>query len=322
MPATEPQVIDLPALMAAVTLPEAVEAVEQAFRALARHLPRNQVRQPSPIGLDLPAGQIHVKSAQLGPDQPVVVKVATGFPGNPAHGLPAGDGAMMVFDPNTGRLTTVLLDRGWLTDVRTAATATIAVRCLSRPPRRLALLGTGIQADLTLRTLDSVGLLPPDVVVWGRNPVAAQRIADHHVGRTAIQVVTGAQQAVDGADVVITVTAARQSVLAGAWLAADALVVAVGADSLGKRECDADVLTRSSRIVSDSRDQAIRLGELQHAVDLDSSPIVELADLVVLPSAVSGIQLCDLTGVGATDAAVAALAVQLCRPSPRAEASS
>lgn len=317
MPATEPHIISLPALIAAVTLPEAVIAVEQAFRLLARH----QVRQPSPIGLDLPAGQIHIKSAQLSPEQPVVVKVATGFPRNPAQGLPAGDGAMMVLDPNTGQLKAVLLDRGWLTDLRTAATTAIAVRTLSHPSRRLGLLGTGVQADLTLHTLDSVGLLPPDIVIWGRDPVAAQRLADRHADRSAALVAAeSVQMAVDGADLVITVTAAREPILAGAWLTANALIIAVGADSPGKRECDADVLTRASRIVTDSRDQAIRLGELQHAVDPASYPIVELAHLVAQPDVVSGIQLCDLTGVGAADAAVGALAVQRCRPAPPGEA--
>ncbi len=69
---------------------------------------------------------------------------------------------MLILDQDTGRLRAVLLDHGWLTDVRTAATTTVAVRHLtaSRLPRRLAVLGTGVQADLTLSTLAAVELLP------------------------------------------------------------------------------------------------------------------------------------------------------------------
>lgn len=77
-----PAVLDLPTLIGAVTLPEAVTAVEEAFRALAHHT----VLQPAATWLGLPGGEVHVKSAQLGPHQRVVVKVATGFAGNPGRG--------------------------------------------------------------------------------------------------------------------------------------------------------------------------------------------------------------------------------------------
>ncbi len=77
-----PAVLDLPTLIGAVTLPEAVTAVEEAFRALAHRT----VLQPAATWLELPGGEVHVKSAQLAPHQPVVVKVATGFAGNPPDG--------------------------------------------------------------------------------------------------------------------------------------------------------------------------------------------------------------------------------------------
>jgi ornithine cyclodeaminase/alanine dehydrogenase-like protein (mu-crystallin family) len=311
-----PAVLDLPALIGAVTLPEAVTAVEEAFRALAHRT----VLQPAPTSLGLPGGEVHVKSAQLGPGQPVVVKVATGFAGNAARRLPPGDGAMVVLHPDTGQVRAVLLDHGWLTDVRTAAATAVAVRHLAGPTprRRLALLGTGVQADLTLSTLATVGLLPAETAVWGRNLAAARRLAGQHVetgGR--ISATSSAQHAVEGADLVITVTAARSPVLSGAWLAPDALVVAVGADTRGKRECDAQVLTRATRIVVDSLQQATRLGELQHApTSRLNAPVVDLADLVAAPTGphADGIQVCDLTGVGATDAAIAAVALNNSRP--------
>ncbi len=311
-----PPVLDLPTLTRAVTLPDAVTAVEDAFRALAQRT----VLQPPPTGLDLPGGEVHVKSAQLGPHQPVVVKIASGFGGNPQRGLPAGDGVIVVLDPDTGQLRAVLLDHGWLTDVRTAAATAVAVRHLAGPlPReRLAVLGTGVQADLTLRTLGAVGLLPAQTAVWGRDPAAAQQLVDRHV-RTAdrITATPAARQAVDGADLVITVTAARAPVLSGAWLAPDAFVVAVGADSPGKRELDAQVLTRATRVVVDSPEQSAQLGELQHtpAGGL-TAPVMELGDFVAAPTRIHarGIQVCDLTGVGAADAAITALALKAAAP--------
>jgi ornithine cyclodeaminase/alanine dehydrogenase-like protein (mu-crystallin family) len=110
-----------------------------------------------------------------------------------------------------------------------------------------------VQANLTLSTLAAVGLLPAETGVWGRNVAAAQSLAGRH-GKTGgrISGTSSAEHAVEGADLVITVTAARSPVLSGTWLAPDALVVAVGADSPGKRECDAQVLTRATRVVVDS----------------------------------------------------------------------
>lgn len=309
--AAAPVVVGLDQIQAAVTLPAAVTAVEGAFRALAR----GHVTQPPPMGLELPAGQVHVKSAQLGHGQPVVVKVATGFPGNTDRGLASGDGLMLALDPGTGGVTAVLLDRGWLTDVRTAAATAVAVRYLaSAPLRRLALLGTGVQARLTLRTLDAVGLLPGDVAVWGRAASSTEHLVGHpDLNRLRLTVASSARAAVHDADLVITVTAAREPVLRGDWLTDRALVIAVGADSPGKRECDDTVLRRARRVIVDDREQSTHVGELQHHTASRAAPphVLELGAVLLDPDAAdsAGIRLCDLTGLGAHDAAIAALAL-------------
>lgn len=305
-----PLVLDLETIQAAVALPAAVPAVEDAFRTLAQ----GGVTQPSAMGLDLPAGEVHVKAAHLGPGHLLVVKIATGFPGNVQQGLPSGDGLMVALDPGTGRVAAVLLDRGWLTDVRTAAATAVAVRHLSSTPaQRLALLGTGVQADLTLRVLDAVGLLPPEVAVWGRSPGNAERLLGRPgLADLGLTVAEAPRHAVDGADLAITTTGAREPVLQGDWLTDSALIVAVGADSPGKRECDKVVLDRVNRIVVDDLRQAARLGELQHAaVGTTTGRVVELGTLLIRRHGdhSAGITLCDLTGLGVQDAAVAALAL-------------
>jgi ornithine cyclodeaminase len=118
-----------------------------------------------------------------------VIKVATGFASNTAVGLSTGDGATIVLDPRTGHLQTVLMDRGWLTDVRTAAAVAVACRHLTRTaPARLAIRGTGVQAELTVRTLDAIGALPPQVAIWGRSYDKATRLA-HALGSTTREIV-------------------------------------------------------------------------------------------------------------------------------------
>lgn len=310
MTTAAPVVLDLETIQAGVALPAAVQAVEGAFRTLAQ----GEVTQPPAMGLELPAGEIHVKAAHLGLGHLLVVKIATGFPGNVGQGLPSGDGLMVALDPGTGQVAAVLLDRGWLTDVRTAAATAVAVRHLSSAPaQRLALMGTGVQAGLTLRVLHAVGLLPPEVAVWGRTPGNAERLVGlQGLADLGLRVVGAARDAVDGADLVITATGARVPVLRGDWLGENALVITVGADSPGKRECDEVVLGRAARIVVDDVGQAGRLGELQHAAEgTMTGRVVELGALLVGRHAghSAGITLCDLTGLGVQDAAVAALAL-------------
>lgn len=315
-------IVSLDVIRSAVSLAAAVDAVEAAFRTQG-HGP---IVQPTPMGPDLTGGQVHVKAAQLGRHRPVVIKVATGFPGNTAEGLAPGDGVMIVLNPGTGHLQAVLMDRGWLTDVRTAAAVAVAVRHLTRTtPARLAILGTGVQAELTVRTLDATGLLPPQVAIWGRSHDKSTRMAQTLATATATVTATReivapptAAEAVAGADIVITTTSSRTPILRGEWLSDHALVIAVGADSIGKRECDDTVLRRATQFVTDNSEQSAQLGELQHLPDdCRSTPAVELGALLARNAHASpqGIQLVDLTGIGAQDAAIAELALaSTCRP--------
>jgi len=303
-------VMDLDDIRAAVTLADAVAVVESAFRTQGN----GRIVQPPPMGLDLPAGQIHVKAAQLGPDRPVVIKVATGFPVNSTDGLIPGDGAMIVLNPRTGHLQALLVDRGWLTDVRTAAAVAVAVRHLTRtPPTHLAILGTGVQAELTVRVLDEIGVLPPHVSIWGLSRQKATSLAQALATTTfEIAVPSTAADAVTDADIVITTTSSRTPILRGEWLSDHALVIAVGADSIGKRECDDTVLRRATRFVTDNCEQSAQLGELQHLPDdCRATRTVELGVLLSQKDHASpqGIQLVDLTGIGAQDAAIAELAL-------------
>jgi len=121
-----------------------------------------------------------------------------------------------------------------------------------------------------------------------------------------------AADAVTDADIVITTTSSRTPILRGEWLSDHALVIAVGADSIGKRECDDTVLRRATRFVTDNCEQSAQLGELQHLPDdCRATRTVELGVLLSQKDHASpqGIQLVDLTGIGAQDAAIAELAL-------------
>ena len=130
-------------------------------------------------------------------------------------------------DPATG-LPTAVVDGGPITAQRTAAVSGVVMRHFSEPAttRVVAIVGAGVQGHSHAEVV--TGLLPDaDVVVYDRHPERAEALAATLAGRTA----ASAQEAVDGADVVITaVTFARpedRQPMTGEWLRDDALVVAV-----------------------------------------------------------------------------------------------
>ncbi|NJD09160.1 MAG: ornithine cyclodeaminase family protein [Gemmatimonadetes bacterium] len=298
-------------LRARVREPAARMAAERAFRALAS----DAVVVPPPVHLPIAesAGEVHIKSAYLAGSRSFTVKIASGFYRNPELGLPSGSGLLLVFDARTGFPLALLRDNGYLTDLRTGAAGALAARLLAPPVlERVAVLGSGAQAGFQLRALAGVRSWA-ETVIWSRNPehaAARSRELEQELGVRTSPAATVAE-AVAGAELVITVTPSREPLLQATWLRSDATVIAVGADGPGKRELAVDVLLRADKVIADSCAQCRRLGELQHVPD-GVQVHGELGE--VLTGRVAGREgdeliVCDLTGVGAQDAAIAEAAL-------------
>ena len=124
-----------------------------------------------PVGeLMLEKGEVHIKYGCITGGRYYVVKVASGFYGNPALGLASSNGLMLVFDQATGALETVLLDEGMLTDVRTAVAGAVAARYLApRHVEHIGVIGTGMQARLQMQYL--MPIVPcRKLIACGRTP--------------------------------------------------------------------------------------------------------------------------------------------------------
>jgi ornithine cyclodeaminase/alanine dehydrogenase-like protein (mu-crystallin family) len=302
-------------IRAAVDDPTALASAERAFSALAR----GAARVPAPVGLDLadPPGEIHVKGAALDGSPVFAFKVATGFYGNAARGLPTGAGLVLVFDADTGFPLALLADNGYLTDLRTAAAGALAVRHLA-PGRPLiaAVLGAGVQARLQLRVMRLVRTFT-EVRVWSPRE-ESRRAYTATMGAVLGAPVTVAEsvgEAVRKADLVVTATPSREPLLLPDMLEPGATVVALGSDGPGKRELAAEVVATADKVVTDVTAQCARLGELHHAVDAGLMSVgdvwAELGQVVVgdRPGREGDETIvCDLTGVGAQDAAIAEVA--------------
>ena len=309
------KIIEEREIRTAVGPTEALAAAERAFRALAE----GRVVQPAPLGLELAEvhGEVHVKGAYLRGSPIFALKVATGFYDNTARNLPTGAGLFLVFDATTGFPLALLRDNGYLTDLRTGAAGGLAARHLaSQRIRKVAVLGSGTQARHQARCLALVRRWDT-TSAWSptRDHLEAycREMADE-IG-LPFQPAPTPEEAVRGADLVVTTTPSRRPILQAGWLAAHATVIAVGSDGPDKQELAAECLARADKVVADRLSQCVELGEIHHAVRhglLDPGRVyAELGDIVAgKKPGREGDELiiCDLTGVGAQDAAIAEVA--------------
>jgi ornithine cyclodeaminase/alanine dehydrogenase-like protein (mu-crystallin family) len=175
------------------------------------------------------------------------------MPGNPARGLDAHQGIVTLFDGEIG-VPTAILDASAITEVRTAAVTAVATRLLAREDSRvLAILGAGVQAKAHLDSL--LGVREFDSIrVYAPTEAHARRlVARAPAGGPTVIVSASAQDAVRGADVVVTSTSSREPVLRREWLAPGTHVNAVGASSPTAREIDVETVAASA-LFCDSRE--------------------------------------------------------------------
>lgn len=305
-------------IRAAVDDRAALTSAERAFGALAR----GEALVPPPLGVDLAKvrGEIHVKGAYLDGAPVFAFKVATGFYDNAAAGLPTGAGIVLVFDASTGFPLCVLADNGYLTDLRTAAAGALATRLLSPDrPLRVGVLGSGVQARLQLRLISQVRRVE-SLKVWSPRPASRTAYAAEMAKTLGVDVTPVSDPALAATDVdlLVTATPSRDALIAASMLRPGVTIVALGSDGPDKRELDDDILAGANKVVTDRTDQCVRLGELHHAVEAGALTRDDVhAELgQVLTGKRTGrerddeIIVCDLTGVGAQDAAIAEAAFQ------------
>jgi ornithine cyclodeaminase/alanine dehydrogenase-like protein (mu-crystallin family) len=300
-----------------------IDAVQEAFAAYSD----GRASLPDVISLEVAEreAEIHVKAGYVAGGEHYAVKFAAGFPHNDELGLRTSDGAVMVFDAETGAPTALLLDHGCITDVRTGAAGGVAARWLA-PKRvvRVAVIGTGEQSR---RQLEALAVVRPgfrEVRVWGRSAQHADRRVSSLGAEPflpkgcVVERSESLTEACDGAHVIVTCTASTAALVSGTDLGRGAHVTALGSDGVGKQELDPAILRGADVLVADSRDQCVRLGELQHAPELvQEGAVVELGEVVSgkAPGRASDEQdtVCDLTGVGVQDVAAASLVVRRAR---------
>jgi ornithine cyclodeaminase/alanine dehydrogenase-like protein (mu-crystallin family) len=189
------------------------------------------------------------------------------MPGNPARGLDAHQGLVTLFDGETG-MPTAILDASAVTAVRTAAVTAVATGALARPDAAtLAVLGAGTQGRAHLRALAGVRAFER-VRVYAPTSAHAEEAADAATaaGLAGVTVAASAQEALRDADVVVTVTSAREPVLRREWLKPGAHLNAVGASSPQNREIDTATVAASALFCDSRESLRNEAGEFRLAV--------------------------------------------------------
>ena len=312
------RIVDEPSLRAVVTPAVAVRAMRDAFRADGE----GRAHVPPVINLDVPSGpgEFHIKTALIDGFPRVAVKIASGFYDNPSKGLPSGSGIMAVFDAGTGLPEAVLLDNGFLTDIRTGAAGAIAADVLARPHVEcVGVLGSGIQARQQVRCLRVVREFVK-VIVWTPTHAHAERYAREMRGEGYdVSIADNAEAVCRAADVIVTTTPSRTPLVSAGWLRNGQHITAVGSDAPGKQELEPECLDRADLVVVDRFAQCSAFGELKHALAAGlvtrHDVHAELGQVVarLKPGRTSAEQLtiADLTGVGFQDTAIASVALDL-----------
>ena len=225
---------------------ELIPAMEKALIDFSA----GKVTQPvrSIISINPPGGFLGLMPAHT-PDG-LGLKAVTFYPSNAERGIPTHMATIFLVDPPTGT-PLAIMDGRYITEMRTAAVSAAATKLLASPDARcLAVLGSGVQARSHVEALRLVRPFE-EIRVWSPTLEHAQRFAEE-IGGTAVS----AEQAVRGADVVVTVTSSKTPVLKGAWLKPGCHVNAVGACRPDWRELDDEAI--SNLVFVDSREGAMK----------------------------------------------------------------
>ncbi|TPI22478.1 cyclodeaminase [Mesorhizobium sp. B4-1-1] len=295
---------------------DAVACVENAFRALAT-LP---VAMPPILRLDIHEhrGEVDVKSAYVPGIDGFAVKISSGFFDNPTLGLPSGGGMMVLLSAKTGVVEALLLDNGYLTDIRTAAAGAVAARHLSREDSKVAaIFGAGLQAGLQLEALRLVRPIE-EARIWARDAAKAEATAARLRKKLgiAVRAEPDAANAAARADIIVTTTPATEPLIKAGFVTAGQHITAMGSDAEHKNEIAPAILRMADLYVADSAKQTRRLGELHHAIEAAvmtaDAEVTELGEIIAGSKpgrrSASDITIADLTGTGVQDTAIATLA--------------
>jgi len=306
-----PAVLNLKQIQEALKLIDPVEviirSIEEGFVAYSQ----GKVVVP-PIGelvFEEPRGETHIKYGYIRHDDYYVIKIASGFYDNIKLGLPTSSGLMLLFSQKTGELIAVLIDDGYLTQVRTAAAGAVVGKYFApQKVRRVGVFGAGVQGRMQVEYLRYVRDFK-DVIVWGVNQEELDRYKKDMTARGfKVRTTFDAEEIASTCNVIIMATPSHSPLLRAGQVRRGTHITAMGSDSAEKQELDPAILKMADKLAVDSIPQSLLRGEVFKALE---AGMIKKENLVELGTAISDrrlqrqsedeITVVDLTGVAVQD---------------------
>jgi ornithine cyclodeaminase len=282
-------------------------AIEEGFIAYSQ----GEVVVP-PVGELIfkdPPGDMHIKYGYIIDDDYYVIKIASGFYENRKLNLPTNTGLMLVFKQKTGELASILLDEGYLTNVRTAAAGAVAAKYLApKNVRSIGIFGPGTQGRIQMEYLKQI-IDCKDVIVWGINQQELDAYkADMEPLGFKIQTTLDPNSISSICNLIVTATPSTSPLLWADHIQKETHITATGADTPEKNELDPKILQKANIIDADSISQCLLRGENYQTIKaglLEKENLAELEKIItnkkLQRSSDEQITVADLTGVAVQD---------------------
>lgn len=284
-----------------------IQSIEEGF--IAYSLGKVVVPPVGELLFKDPPGDVHIKYGYIIDDDYYVIKIASGFYPESGSRAPKQSGLMLIFRQKTGILEAVLLDEGFLTNVRTAASGAVVAKYLA--PKKVScigIIGAGVQARMQLQYLKPI-VACRDVFVWGQN----QKELDNYKKDMdslgyKIQTSLNANEVAENCNLIVTVTPSQTPLILAKHVQKGTHITAVGSDTQDKQELDPKILQHADIVVADSISQCLVRGEIFQAIKaglLDKDNLRELGHVItdknLQRTSEDQITVADLTGVAVQD---------------------
>ena len=297
-----------------------IPIIEDAFKSLSK----GKTVMPPIMRIDIEKyhGESDIKAAYVEGLDSFAIKIASGFFDNPKLGLPSSNGLMVLLDSETGVIKSVLLDEGYLTDTRTAIAGAIAAKYLSnQDASNLGIIGAGIQARLQLKAILLVRKINK-INLWARDKVKVDEFIDSLKDlKIDINISESCKELASSSDIILTTTPSKKPLLEFDWIKKGTHITAMGSDAEQKNELHPAMIKLCDKYIPDNQPQTTILGELHHAIKENIiSPdhkFDDLGSIIIDPSLgrknKEDITICDLTGTGVQDTAIARYTYNICK---------
>ncbi len=299
-------IIELQDIKSIVDNLDMLSAIEEGF---VQYSNGNTVVPPvAELLFDNPPGDVHIKYGYIKATKYYCIKIASGFYDNPKLGLASSQGMMLLFNQQTGHPVAVLLDEGYLTDIRTAVAGALAAKHFApKKVKAIGIIGTGGQGKLQLEYLQKTTPCK-EVWLWGRSKEKVAAYIEAMGPEYHIQVANTTAELAAHCNLIVTTTPATSPLLFNTDIQPGTHITAMGSDTMEKQELDAEILKRADIVITDSIPQSKSRGEIYQAVQCGAiapQKVVELGRAIQNPalqrSDAHQISVVDLTGVAVQD---------------------